>query len=832
MKIDLTALSVPLGFLFAISLFLGPQIYGDYTLLGDSLYYVDPSFKAVGKDVFNTKPLNFVIDVDNTLEGYPYRHYIQTSFARGEFPRWNPYVGMGVPFAGGVLEPVSGLLGLFASPTKLPNLVAVAGLWIAACGMFVFLGALGLSRPARIFGALAFVFSGWTIAWLGRHNFLTEIWMPWLFWAAERLLQRATVGRAGVLALFSALTWLPGHLPTSVHVFAALGVYVLARALRTMKTPRRCAGILSASALSVALGLGVSLTQILPMADLIMHSDLPPQGRGKQLPAGDAVTALWYGIRGDWERVSQQGPTALTTISPLFFGTPRQETYWWSGGNYPETTMYAGLLPLFFALYGFARRREIPGMRVWLALALAPVGIALGLPIFNLGNYLPGFNLINNGRLRLVYRFAVIVAGALGYDRFTASPDPQSRRARLAWIGGFAAAALGLPAAAYFLLRALGVRTAGPSELWAGIGFLLGVAQTLTLAIILAAFAATVFAFCVGRLGPAVFRAAVIVITFAELFWFLHDFNPSIPSRYAFPETPVVQFLKRDPSLFRVSSASFGQILPPNTKLPYRIFDTDLYSTLALDRYAALQGAVGGPSRPGENPAYRAFRFSDPAAHRGLINLMNIKYFAIPPSGHGGAVASDPFRSLPQYRLVYDREVKIYQNLDVLPRAFLVERAVVVKEPATILEALTRADFDPAVAVLLEDLTSPRLPPPEATSGGPGVAEVLSITANRVVVRARVPRPAYLVLSEVYYPGWRAWVDGKETPVYRADYLFRAVYLDPGSHDVVFTFRPRYYLMAGIASLVATVVVGSCLVWGAAVRVKSKLRQKESVPCR
>ncbi len=821
-------LSIFLGFLALISLFLGPKIYLDHSLyVGDALYYVDPTFKAVDEGFFNTIPSNFVIDTDNTLEGYPHRDYIQTSFAQGEIPWWNPYIGMGTPFVGlgaGVFEPVSALLGLLTPPAKLHNLKAIAGLWIAAVGMFMLLGTLGASLPARIFGAVAFAFSGWTVVWLGRTYFLTGIWMPWIFLAAERLVQKPTVGRVGVLAFFAALLCVPAHLQTSFHILAALALYVLIRVVRTEETARHRGGIVLAFALAVALGVAISLVQIVSIAEFVAHSDLPPQWRGKQLPAKDAVTALWYGIRGDWGLMRERGPTILTMVSPLFFGTPRRGTYWWPWANYPETIMYVGLLPLFFALYGFARRREIPGMGIWLALTLLSVGVAYGLPVFNLVNYLPGFNMINNGRLRLVYNFAVVVAASLGFDRFTAMYGQRRDRASLAWAGGYAVLVLGLAAAASLALTLFGVGMTSVPDIWARTLVLLGKAETPATAVVLVAFVAAAFVLSVRLFGAAAFRAAVVLIVFADLFWFLHDFNPSIPSKYVFPETPVVQFLKSDSSLFRVSSSSFGQIMPPNTKLPYRIFDIDLYSILAVDRYAALQAAVTGPLPAGYNPAYRAFRFSDPATHRGLINLMNIKYFVTPAPTGDGARGTDPFRAIAQYRLMYDREVKIYQNMEALPRAFLVGRAVVLDKPGDVLDAVTRRDFNPAFAVLLEDPASPSLAPAGPAASDAGAAEIRSITPNRVVVRARARGPAYLVLSEVYYPGWRAWVDGTETPVYRADYLFRAVYLEPGSHEVVFTFIPRAFAITGIVSVAAALVVGSCLAWGATARLKSKLR--------
>jgi len=258
MKKPLILLSTLLGFLFLISLFLDLRIFtGQTILVGDSLYYEDPSLRSFAEDVFTTHPSNFVMDVDNNLFNYPFLQYAQKSFERGEIPWWNPYVAMGIPFVGlgsGVFDPVAALAGLLAPPAKLTNVIAVLGLWIVAFGMFLFLGVLGMSLPARIFGAAAFTFSGWTIVYLGRQNFMAEIWMPWIFWAAERLIQKRCLARMGLFALFCGLVCLPGHLQTSLHIFTALSLYVLFRLLQEKRSPNASVGLVLSFALAPYIG--------------------------------------------------------------------------------------------------------------------------------------------------------------------------------------------------------------------------------------------------------------------------------------------------------------------------------------------------------------------------------------------------------------------------------------------------------------------------------------------------------------------------------------------------------------------------------------------------
>ncbi|MEA3339483.1 MAG: YfhO family protein [Chloroflexota bacterium] len=79
---------------------------------------------------------------------------------------------------------------------------------------------------------------------------------------------------------------------------------------------------------------------------------------------------------------------------------------------------------------------------------------------------------------------------------------------------------------------------------------------------------------------------------------------------------------------------------------------------------------------------------------------------------------------------------------------------------------------------------------------------------NRVTIRAALDAPGYLVLADTYYPGWRAMVDGDPADILRANYSFRAVWLEAGEHVVEMTYRPTSALAGGAISLAALVLLG------------------------
>ena len=112
---------------------------------------------------------------------------------------------------------------------------------------------------------------------------------------------------------------------------------------------------------------------------------------------------------------------------------------------------------------------------------------------------------------------------------------------------------------------------------------------------------------------------------------------------------------------------------------------------------------------------------------------------------------------------------------------------------------LAHGAIRPRRQVVLENpdqpLGSGSLPPPPVADrlGEPyGQVEVVEYRAETVSVQAATDG-GYLVLTDAYYPGWRAYVDGEERPLYRADYMFRAVPIPSGRHLIQFRYRPESF---------------------------------------
>jgi hypothetical protein len=164
----------------------------------------------------------------------------------------------------------------------------------------------------------------------------------------------------------------------------------------------------------------------------------------------------------------------------------------------------------------------------------------------------------------------------------------------------------------------------------------------------------------------------------------------------------------------------------------------------------------------------------------------------------------------PSYRLVHSGDVKVYENLDLLPRAFVASEARLAADEEDALSQLAAPDFDPTRQVILSQGSE------ESVESGPATVELLRYDPECVELSVTLGSPGHLVLSDAYYPGWRAEIDGQPATIQQADLYFRAVALDAGVHRVVFYYRPL------IVRLGLALTLGSVAGWTVAVVIAAR----------
>ncbi|PKO23461.1 MAG: hypothetical protein CVU38_03915 [Chloroflexi bacterium HGW-Chloroflexi-1] len=312
---------------------------------------------------------------------------------------------------------------------------------------------------------------------------------------------------------------------------------------------------------------------------------------------------------------------------------------------------------------------------------------------------------------------------------------------------------------------------------------------------------------------------ALIALLVADLWLFGHGFNTAADRRLLDFKPPVVQWLQdqRDPAQpWRLTSfdAPGEKTLNANTAMPYGLEDVRGYDSIIPRQYVAYMSRIQRQDDLLYNRIAPIYTQIDgqpnyDALDSPLLRLLGVRYVVtthtIPNAG---------------YDLVYDDEVKVYENRNTFPRVFIVPEAVAAPDQTAALDTLQT--IDPAQVVVVEGLSPDTAPPPAS----PTLREArISQRGNReIFIDVNIDDRGWLVYTDNYFEGWKAYLrpfgavgegatatgESIETqlPIYRADGTFRAVYLDKaGQWTIRFVYSPRSMLLGVYTSFLAAVTL-------------------------
>ena len=693
---------------------------------------------------------------------YPVTAYAAADLAAGRLvPHWSPHVGVGYPLLAdievAVLYPPRLVLALLTGSPSYRALEAYAlgHQLLAGLGMLVLLRRIGLALPAAGAGGLVFMLSGFFWAHAAHLSILqSSAWLPWVAVAFDRAVRGRSAGWTAATGGLFALLLLGGHPQIGFYTAVALAGLALGWPLADERPTRweRLAP-LARLVIAVALGLLLALPQLLPTAELIRATtrEAPP-------PAFLLTDSF-----PPWQ-------LATLLVPRLFTDTPL-----WRSMD--EVYGYLGVGSLLLAVTAFALRRDRWTL-LFGGLALGALFIALGEhnPLYRQAiQWAPGFNLFRApARALLFIDFALAGLAGLGLEALSRPhPGPRARRlaAGLLAIGGLALVAVPVAprlgaALAPWVSPAFGAYYRG---------FVL-------------LFLANVLLLLVGLRVPrgvSWWGSGLVAVLLFDLFVVAPralPWHPSPPEEFWPAHPPNVERLLADPEPFRVWSegtlVGLGAPREANAGLVYRIPVASHYTSLSLWRFERLRDLV----------AREGWR------HPALFDLLNVKYLAVQPDRAERLAQDERFRPLTD---------TLWENRRVLPRVFVVEDLVSAGRIADPDALLT---LDPRRAALVEDEPScaaalPRFDPSRA----PARVEAREHAPEAVRLEAWLDRPGFLVLTDAHYPGWQAAVDGRPVRIYRTNFLFRGLCLEPGHHRVEFRYQARAFWRGATAALAALV---------------------------
>lgn len=699
---------------------------------------------------------------------WPLYRFTARSLRTGVIPLWNPYLYSGAPFVAdnqsAVFYPINLLtFFLFGEPSyAVMEGLAVFHVWLAGANMFALARGLGLRRRAALLGGVAFALSDLFVTHIGNLNInATAAWLPLLLLLTHRALTQGGLGRAAGAGVVLAVAALAGHGQMLLFLALTIVLYLLYRlAVDWRHGWQRGLRTLALTALIVAVGLGGAALTLLPAYEMATHTS-----RG-HLPYDEAT------------RYSLPPQALIGLLAPGFYG--RSPDGFWGPWDRVEVG-YAGVATLVLAIVGVgawlgglvSSRR--PAAAVGAAHAepgddgfptgffalLTPLALLLAMgrytPLYGLlYHYGPTFDQVRiPARLIVLFDVGLAALAARGLDRLLRHKGKRCAVGAVlcALVAAGILLAMGLPQA----------QTVPPPD---------RVPQA-TASVVIAA----VLLVLSGLLVPLVRRYhrvawLLLLLLAADLIGLgsTLEVETKDPTP-GFGHEDVVAFLRQDPGLFRIEGAAGAW--QPDAALVHGLYDIGgIYNPLELAPYQAYRWAVGERGAP-------------------LYNFLGAKY-----------VLSDKGHPPGDERLVsvYTENpyLDVYLNTVALPRALLVYRSLVVPDHTAAWQAIHTPQFDPTQTVVLER--------GEPLTVDPGDRErhisFVRYEPNRVELAVRTPVSGYLVLSEVYYPGWRVTVDGVPAEVLRANYAFRAVLLPPGEHMVKMEFDPWTWRAGLMMSLV------------------------------
>jgi len=683
---------------------------------------------------------------------WPMHRFVARSLRAGIVPLWNPHLYSGAPFAAdnqtGLFYPIHLLtFALFGEPSyAVMEALVVFHIWLAGANAFALARGLDLRRPAALLGGLAFALSDLFVTHVGNLNLnATAAWLPLLLLCAHRALTRRGAGWAAGAGAVLAVAALAGHAQMLLFLTLTLVLYLLYRLAIDRQQMLHTLGL---AALIVAVGLGGAALMLLPAYEMAGHT-----GRG-HLSYEEAT------------RYSLPPRALIGLVAPGFYG--RGAIGFWGPWKRVEVG-YVGVATLVLAAVGFVARRGRTADRrtatdggfptgFFVLLALIAFLLAMGshTPLYGLlYRYAPTFDQVRvPARLIVLADLGLAVLAAYGLDRLLRGDSPR----RTVWVG-----ACGLVAGGILLVVGLPQARAlpPPDRVSAATASILVAAALLGISGMLVWLARR---WKWGRwLLPLLLAVDLIGLGSTV------EIEPNDPT-LGFRHEDVVAFLRQDPAFFRIEgNAGAWQ---PDAALVHGLYDIGgIYNPLGLAPYQAYRWAMGERGGP-------------------LYNLLGVKYVL----ADKGKPPGDE-QLVPVYTA--NPESDVYLNTAALPRALLVYRSQVAHDHAAAWEAIHAPGFDPAERVVLEQ--------GEPLSADPGDGErhvsFVRYGLNEIELTARTPVSGYLVLSDVYYPGWQATVDGVPVEVLRADYVLRAIPLSPGEHSIQMTFAPWTWCVGLAVSL-------------------------------
>ncbi|MCP5039854.1 MAG: YfhO family protein [bacterium] len=717
-------------------------------------------------------------------EHYPVAKYGGEMLAQGRIPLWNPYQLNGLPF---LAVPHSRIFyppnWLYLWPqTGIAIEVDLVFRWLfAGIGLWLFVRVWGMGHLAGFAAATSFMLSRWLVdalIWPGIVD--CAAWLPWTLLLIECAFRGRRWAPSG-LALALGLQFTNGATEFILYNGYACALYTALRLVayaRREGTPRAL-GRLGWLACAVVVGIGLGAVQTLPTLELISQSSRFQGESGIEFARG-GVFAGHYALAKFWKSMwSGEGWAALgllPLLGAICFPRTREDRFlWWFA---LAIVVYTTLLIFEGTVFEWYQSTSVGGLFRRPTKFFYQYNLALG--IFAACAITHLHALERAGRLRLYENWRVLAGSAIG----------------LIWV--------------VWMLMAEGIQ---PVAL---------VSVALLVAFVL-----------IQR--PRARQVLLVALCAAQVVdLFLVPRNDSMR-----PFMQEDRFERRTDLLNELAARANGQQLYTS---PRFIFDPATAPKQGLLRRARFaidyEPLATGRQRdffleasmePPVTEPFSGGYLIGPRTRWGLLDLAGVRFYLAPPREAAfdelRRFAEDPHRT--GVRLRREFRLDVIERTQALPRAYFVPNARSMSDPKRLLDRLAAPDFRPQQLVLIESDPTQTTEPLRPVGGAS--VEIEASDPESVRLRVESNQPGYVVLGDTWYPGWTATVNDRETPIHRADFLFRAVEVPAGRSSVLFRYEPESFRVGAWISALSALIIAIAAAWSCLPRSRSIRRLSSDI---
>jgi len=722
-------------------------------------------------------------------------------------PFWNPYVLCGVP---ALAEPHNAIfyplnLIFILLPTNIAfNYSIVIHLMLAGFFMYFLARTLKLGSFAGLCAASSFIFSSiFSLHIFAGHlnNILTIPWLPLIFLFTEKYFKTKKLyfilfaGIALCIQIFS------GHLQYVAYTIVAISFYLL---FRFIVVPNERLITLKAGLYLITSGLLLAAIQLIPTLEFVRHS---------------TRTARDFAF---FSSLSFPPENLITIIIPEFFGNSFNGVYtYWGRWFFWEMCIYIGVFPLVSAIIALRLFKKNNYVRFFSLLSILSLIIASGyyIPFLkNILSFIPVLSMFRaQAKLIFLTVFSLSILSGFGVDYLFKNRTKiklEKKQIFYTYILIFVFAAIIFTiklrfdfwSGAWFKLLAflLSFQERYWFHNYWQPGFVISTFLTayngiIKFIVFLAASLTIIVLLANKNVKSGLLKCLIVVFIIFDLWSFSAKYLEVFHLPDILLSKRAIELLKEDNIPSRIATKD----IIPNISSYYKLQNFCGNSAIFLQDYSNFIACAQNSYDYGNYVLY--------ANHTGLLHLIGFKYLL---TTQGDDYDKD------QLKLIFSEDrVEIFENPHALPRAFMVFEAKIFTDKKHAMDKLKSKDFDPRKCIILE--TSDKNKLSAVIKDSNYKVQITKYAPNEVILFVDTASDGYLFLSDVYYPAWKVFVDGKLDKIYKANIAFRAVYLKQGRHIVRFAYDSLTFKI-GMAISLITLLFLAILISILLVRYKSK----------